>query len=78
MSSYLKAKNAPVGSMIHCPCCNKKIKKLSYQHAFCSNKGSGNCKDTYWNLTIPSRMDRVSNGNDHDEHPFSSDGLGQS
>jgi len=47
---YKTAKAAKVGSMIECPGCGKRFKKKSYQ-AFCSNKGPGNCKDTYWNST---------------------------
>lgn len=48
---YKVAKAAKVGTMIVCPVCGKSFKKKSYQQAFCSNKGRGNCKDTYWNST---------------------------
>jgi len=47
--SYKAAKAAPVGSQIKCAECGKKMIKKSYQQAFCSNKGRGNCKDRYWN-----------------------------
>jgi len=53
---------ANTGSIIICPVCKKKIRKRSYQHVFCSNRGQGNCKDAYWNTVDPSRMDRVAKG----------------
>jgi len=46
---YTSAKKAPVGSVVRCPVCGRTFKKRSYQQAFCSNKGRGNCKDRYWN-----------------------------
>ena len=46
---YTSAKKAPVGSVVRCPVCGRSFKKKSYQQAFCSNKGRGNCKDKYWN-----------------------------
>lgn len=47
---YDKNKTVKVGRKILCPVCKKEMIKKSYQHAFCSNKGRGNCKDSYWNL----------------------------
>ena len=80
MSRYENAKNAPVGAMIACPSCNKRFKKMSYQHTFCSRIGPHNGKDTYWNWEVSLRMERVIERNENccDEHPFSSEGLGQS
>ena len=48
---YNAAKQAKTGETITCAGCGKGFKKKSYQQAFCSNKGKGNCKDTYWNRT---------------------------
>ena len=55
--AYNAAKSAQVGSTIICPICGKQFKKKSYQQAFCSNKGRGNCKDRFHN-TSPKRLDR--------------------
>ena len=55
----LAAMKASTGSTIACPVCKKKIRKRSYQHIFCSNRGQENCKDAYWNIVLPSRMNRV-------------------
>ncbi len=46
---YEIAKAAPTGTNLECPHCGTPFTKASYQQAFCSNKGSGNCKDAYWN-----------------------------
>jgi hypothetical protein len=56
---YRKAKNALVGERVTCPTCTKPFIKTSYQQAFCSNKGSGNCKDTYWNSANEKRRERA-------------------
>lgn len=56
---YETAAAAKVGTECHCPGCGKKFKKKSYQQKFCSNKGRGNCKDTYWNRADDSRMQRA-------------------
>lgn len=47
-----------VGSSICCANCGKVIVKKDYQTQYCSNKGSGNCKDSYWNVMNPARMIR--------------------
>ena len=57
--AYRVAKAARVGSSVECPVCSKPFKKRSYQHIFCSNKGRGNCKDTYWNAIDPARLERA-------------------
>lgn len=56
---YAINKAAKVGATIACACCGKKFTKRSYQQAFCSNKGRDNCKDKYWNVTVPSRAARA-------------------
>lgn len=53
---YATTKAAKAGVLCDCPTCNKAFTKVSYQQAFCSNKGAGNCKDEYWNLVKPARQ----------------------
>lgn len=48
-----------VGATIQCPTCMKYLTKRSYQHAFCTNKGRGNCKDQYWNTVDSTRQIRA-------------------
>lgn len=50
---YQIAKAAKSGSVVYCPQCGVQFSKASYQQAFCSNKGQGNCKDAYWNSQGP-------------------------
>ena len=57
--AYDKAKAAKVGTMIECPSCGVVFKKRSYQQVFNSNKGSGNCKDRFWNLVPDDRRERT-------------------
>jgi len=52
-AEYAIAKGAAVGTRVVCAACSTPFLKRSYQQAFCSNKGRGNCKDTYWNLVKP-------------------------
>lgn len=56
---YEVAKAAKPGSDCICPRCSKTFKKKSYQQAFCSNKGPGNCKDIFWNVVRPERAQRA-------------------
>lgn len=58
-SRYRDNQNSPVGATVRCACCNKRIIKKSYQTQFCSNKGKGNCKDTFWNNTVDKRRMRA-------------------
>lgn len=58
---YNNNSKSKVGSMITCPCCGQSIKKISYQKQFCSNNGSGNCKDVYWNTVDDNRNSYISN-----------------
>ena len=44
-------KNATIGSEISCVTCSKKIVKKSYQTQYCRNKGKGNCKDKFHNIS---------------------------
>ena len=55
---YEKVTKATVRAEIHCPVCNRKMIKKSYQHVFCRNKGKGNCKDQFWNYTDDTRYRR--------------------
>lgn len=78
--AYKTAKAAKVGTTIHCGCCGFQFIKKHYQQVFCSNKGTNNCKDHYWNEVVPERKERTLSrrgSNEYDEHPFSSEGLGQ-
>lgn len=56
---YFDNKRAQLGTTICCANCNRKILKKNYQAQFCSNKGRGNCKDTYWNNVSDERRDRA-------------------
>ena len=56
---YNDGKRAEVKTTIRCAWCQKLIVKDSYQKVFCSNKGKGNCKDTYWNNVNDNRRDRA-------------------
>lgn len=58
-SLYRRAKKLKVGVNIECPVCGRVFRKKSYQQAFCSNKGRGNCKDTYWNMVDENRSFRA-------------------
>jgi len=75
-----------------CPSCGTKFIKVHYQQTFCKTKGGTVCKDKYWNTVTPTKrnnttrispsnrryMDRVRSYRDfEDDHPFSSEGLGQ-
>lgn len=57
--TYTANKSAVVGSTIPCPTCGKRFKKMTYQHAFCRNKGRRNCKDHFWNAASPERRARA-------------------
>lgn len=56
---YNIAKQRPVGQVCVCPHCRQTFTKKTYQQAFCSNKGRGNCKDAYWNRATPQRLSRA-------------------
>ena len=55
---YNDNKRAEIGTTIRCACCARRILKKSYQTQFCSNKGKGNCKDTYHNNVNDERRER--------------------
>lgn len=50
---YAAAKAAKVGEQPQCGYCARPFRKTSYQQAFCCNKGSGNCKDSFHNRANP-------------------------
>lgn len=50
---YALAKAAKTGQTIPCGFCARPFTKTSYQQAFCCNKGSHNCKDSYHNVFNP-------------------------
>lgn len=56
---YRDNARSAVGTTIRCACCGRRILKKNYQTQFCSNKGRGNCKDTYWNNTNDKRRARA-------------------
>lgn len=51
-------KTVSVGCLIPCANCSKVITKNVHSTQFCSNKGRGNCKDTYWNNVSTKRRER--------------------
>lgn len=53
---YTAAKDAKVGSVIHCPTCNASHRKTTYHKVFCAKK---KCKDTYWNTVDDKRRERA-------------------
>lgn len=59
LERYNINKTRGVGDKMICPTCERPIIKTSYQHVFCSNKRSGNCKDRFHNLMDESRQTRV-------------------
>ena len=58
-AKYQQAKAAKTGVIIECPVCCTRFEKKSYQQAFCTNKGKGNCKDKYHNHATPERQKRT-------------------
>ena len=50
---YDVAKAAKTGQKVACGYCSRAFVKASYQQAFCCNKGSGNCKDSFHNMMNP-------------------------
>lgn len=54
-SRYKAAESAKVGTTIHCPTCNKKHLKRTYQQKFCCIKH----KDEYWNTVDDNRRARA-------------------
>ena len=56
---YADNARAETGATIECAYCARKIVKRNYQTQFCKNKGSGNCKDRYWNNADDKRRVRA-------------------
>lgn len=50
---YQNAKQAQAGENLTCPTCASQFRKKTYNQCFCS-KG---CRDTFWNLTKPERLE---------------------
>ena len=46
MGLYKTNKQAKTGTIIECPVCHKRFKKIQYSQAFCC----GRCKDKYHNM----------------------------
>jgi hypothetical protein len=57
---YETAKAAAAGECVKCPGCVKPFTKKTKSQGFCSNKGSGNCKDRYHNIVNEKRRERAS------------------
>lgn len=83
-------KNAKKGDTCICPSCGTEFIKDHPQQAFCRTKKGTRCKDSYWNTVTPHKRNnttRISRANrefyenhisrSDDDHPFSSEGLGQ-
>lgn len=56
------AKNAGTLTRVICPGCAKPFLKKHWRQQFCSNKGKGNCKDLYHNVTNPRGVGRFREG----------------
>lgn len=68
MGLYKTNKGAKIGTIIECPVCHKKFKKIQYSQAFCCGK----CKDKYHNRHDG---DRHIYSNYNNRYPFSYDGA---
>lgn len=89
--AYTLAKASKVGDTCTCPSCGTQFVKTNYQQAFCRAKGGTVCKDKYWNTVTPTKRNnttRISPASaaflarrdrwaGEEEHPHSSEGLGQ-
>lgn len=90
-NNYKLNKEKKVGNVCVCPACNTQFIKEHYQQTFCKTKGGTVCKDKYWNTVTPTKrnnttrispasrrfMESRSYRDFDDDHPFSSEGLGQ-
>jgi hypothetical protein len=90
---YSLNKESKVGDNCICPSCNSEFEKTNYQQAFCKTKSGTKCKDKYWNTVTPTKRNnttRISPASkrwmakmesqrefEYEEHPFSSEALGQ-
>lgn len=89
--SYDLAKTKKVGQEVECPSCRYVFVKRSYQQTFCG-RFARKCNDNYWNNVdcrkfnnttriSPANRDyaerRERNDYLYDDHPFSTEGLGQ-
>jgi len=67
MGLYKTNKAAKVGTIIECPVCHTRFKKIQYSQAFCC----AHCKDKFHNMRNPDRhrydvLDRNGGMTDHD------------
>lgn len=85
---YKENKRKKVGESCVCPSCGNTFTKMSYQQVFCKTFSGTKCKDKYWNTVTPTKRcntTRISPASREylernfydDDHPFSSEGLGQ-
>ena len=88
---YEKNRDAKVGDVCRCPACLTEFTKEHYQQKFCKTRPKTFCKDYYWNNVDENKRNnttRISpasaeylreriNARAEDDHPFSSEGLGQ-
>ncbi len=58
-ASYKRATDASTGSKVDCAYCGNEFIKKTYNHAFCTSKGHGNCKDFYHNEINPERLKAI-------------------
>lgn len=47
---YRFARDQKIGRKLPCAYCGERFTKKTQAHAFCSNKGPGNCKDAFWSM----------------------------
>ena len=59
VETYTTNKAAKVNTTCNCPTCGTAFTKKSYQQAFCSGTGRGNCKDRYQNRVNDDRKARA-------------------
>jgi hypothetical protein len=53
---YDKAMKAKIGTIVNCPHCSLEVTKKTFNHVFCGNKGTANCKDELANTMNPERI----------------------
>lgn len=63
MGLYKDNKKAKVGTLIECPVCHKKFKKIQYSQAFCC----GHCKDKFHNRHDGDRHRSTKSKNEFEE-----------
>lgn len=84
---YNKNKDEKIKMVCICPSCGSKFTKNTKAQVFCRTQSGSKCRDKYWNTVDPTKRNnrtRISPQREiflqkvvDDDHPFSSDGLGQ-